>query len=90
MNKTMEWVDRIRSTILIWTLNYSLTLVLVFLVLMSRSQHFKSRFEDSWFINPKYNLRISNVETNKTKAHCKLCHKTFDLTLGGFTALDSH
>ena len=27
-------------------------------------------------------------KANKTKAHCKLCHKTFDLTCGGATALD--
>ena len=57
---------------------------------MSRPQHSKSTFQDSWFVNPKYNLGISSVETNKTKAHCKLCHKTFDLACGGATALDSH
>ena len=58
--------------------------------MMSRSQHSKLTSQDSWFVNSKCNLWISSVKTNKTKAHCKLCHKTFDLICGGATALDSH
>lgn len=54
-----------------------------------RSQRSKSTFQDSWFINRKYNLGISIVETNKTKAYCKLCHKTFDLTYQICKALNS-
>ena len=55
---------------------------------MSRSKHSKSTFQDSWFVNPKYNWWISSV-TNKIKAHCKLHHKTFDLKCKSATTLGS-
>ena len=52
--------------------------------------HSKSRFQESWFGNPKYSLWVSKDGSNPSKALCKLCQKAIDLKSGGSFALDSY
>ena len=47
-------------------------------------------FNKEWLEDPDFKLWLKEVPTNRTKAKCKFCQKTIELSNMGAFALKSH
>ena len=47
-------------------------------------------FQADWLLNDEFKIWLASVPEDNTKAHCKLCKKSFGLSNMGKAALISH
>ena len=47
-------------------------------------------FQADWLLNDEFKIQLASVPEDNTKAHCKLCRKSFSLSNMGKAALISH
>ena len=57
---------------------------------MSQKLKYKSKFQDAWLRNQKYNIWLEKVADDEHSARCKVCCKVFSVAGQGVKALDTH
>ena len=50
----------------------------------------QAHFQADWLLNDEFKIWLASVSEDNTKAHCKLCKKSFGLSNMGKPALISH